>query len=317
MTAAAESPSTEALPTAQHEHLLVFAHGKESGPWGTKISQLARVAEACGYTVISPDYRQTMNPDRRVEQLLELAPQARGALVLAGSSMGGYVSAMATAQLEPDALFLIAPALYFPGYDREPPPPPALTSIVHGWHDDIVPVDSAIRFARTHGRPLTLLDGGHTLNERIPELATELRELLEKAKVHAAYRKARYLVHAPAGPVELKVGDLNAATERLLAVRCGIEMNWAIVSACNPLGEIAGDEDNAQAMAELQQRVEAEGIRWLPTAALDPAGRWPAEIGLLLCDPQPGFAEALGREFRQNAIVRAVLGVPPELRWLR
>lgn len=310
---AADHASNEAVPN----HLLVFAHGKESGPWGTKISQLARVAEACGYTVISPDYRQTMDPDRRVEQLLDLAPTARGALVLAGSSMGGYVSAMATAQLEPDALFLIAPALYFPGYDREPPPPPVLTSIVHGWQDDIVPVASAIRYAQTHGRRLTLLDGGHTLNERIPELAAELRMLLEQAKLHAAYRKARYLVHAPAGPVELKIGELDAAAERLLAVRCGIEMNWAIVTACNPLGEIAGDEDNAQAMAELQLRVEAEGVRWLPTAALDPEGRWPAEVGLLLCDPQPGFAEALGREFRQNAVVRAVLGAPPELRWLR
>ncbi|WP_366946425.1 hypothetical protein [Nevskia sp.] len=51
--------------------------------------------------------------------------------------------------------------------------------------------------------------------------------------------------------------------------------------------------------------------------ALDPACVWPAEVGVLLCDPQPGFAEALGREFRQNAIVGAVLGAPPELRWLR
>jgi alpha/beta superfamily hydrolase len=314
---AAESPNPDALTAPRHEHLLVFAHGKESGPWGTKISQLARVAEACGYTVHSPDYRQTMDPDRRVEQLLELAPRSRGALVLAGSSMGGYVSAMASARLEPDALFLIAPALYFPGYDREPPPPPALTRIVHGWHDDVVPVASAIRFAQRHGRRLTLLDGGHTLNERIPELATELHTLLEQAKLHAAYRNARYLVHAPAGPVELTIGELAAASERLIAARCGIEMNWAIVTACNPFGEVATDEDNAQAMAELQQRVEAEGLRWLPTAALDPEGRWPAEVGLLLCDPQPGFAEALGREFRQNAIVRAVLGAPPELRWLR
>lgn len=313
MTAAADRMPPADLP----DHLLVFAHGKESGPWGIKISQLARVAESCGYTVISPDYRQTMDPDRRVEQLLELAPKARGALVLAGSSMGGYVSAMASGVLEPDALFLIAPALYFPGYDREPPPPPALTTVVHGWHDDIVPPASAIRYAQTHGRTLTLLDGGHSLNERIPEMSAALRTLLEQARQHAAYRQARYLVSTAAGAIELKIGAVDAATERLLAVRGGIDMNWAIVTACNPLGEITGEEANAQAMAELQARIEAEGVRWLPSVALDPEGRWPPEIGFLLCDPQPGFAEALGREFGQSAIVRAVLGVPPELRWLR
>lgn len=298
-------------------HLLVFAHGKESGPWGTKISQLARVAEACGYKVISPDYRQTMDPDRRVEQLLELAPKARGALVLAGSSMGGYVSAMATGSLEPDGLLLIAPALYFPGYDREPPPPPALTRIVHGWDDDVVSPEAALRYAHTHRAQLTMLNGDHSLNARIPELSAVLRELLEVAKLHAAYRRARYVVNTAAGPVELCVGAVEAAAERLLAKHCDIESNWAIVTACNPLGEIGGDEDNAQAMAELQGRLDAAGVRWLPSVALDPDGIWPAEVGVLLCDPQPGFAEALGREFRQNAIVRAVLGARPELRWLR
>ncbi|WP_273452662.1 DUF3293 domain-containing protein [Nevskia ramosa] len=309
--------AAKTLPAPLPNHLLVFAHGKESGPWGIKISQLAKVAEACGYTVISPDYRQTMDPDRRVEQLLELAPKARGALVLAGSSMGGYVSAMAAGGLEPDGLFLIAPALYFPGYDREPPPPPALTRVVHGWDDDVVSPEAALRFAHTHKAQLTMLNGDHTLNARIPELSAVLRELLEVAKLHAAYRLARYVVSTPAGPVEVRIGAVDAATERLLAARCDIDSNWAIVTACNPLGEIAGDEDNAQAMAELQGRLDAAGVRWLPSVALDPEGVWPAEVGVLLCDPQPGFAEALGREFRQNAIVRAVLGAPPELRWLR
>nr|WP_293393008.1 alpha/beta fold hydrolase [Nevskia sp.] len=231
--------AVQTLPAPLPTHLLVFAHGKESGPWGIKISQLAKVAEACGYTVISPDYRQTMDPDRRIEQLLELAPKARGALVLAGSSMGGYVSAMAAGGLEPDGLFLIAPALYFPGYDREPPPPPALTRVVHGWDDDVVSPEAALRYAHTHKAQLTMLNGDHSLNARIPELSAVLRELLEVAKLHAAYRLARYVVSTPAGPVEVRVGAVDAATERLLASRCDIESNWAIVTACNPLDEVS------------------------------------------------------------------------------
>src|SRR5574343_2108533 len=108
--------------------------------------------------------------------------------------MGGYVSAMAASSLAPDGLFLIAAALYFPGYDREPPAPPALTRIVHGWGDDVVDPDKAIRYARRHRAALSLIDGDHTLNERLPELSVLLVELLQQARLHAAYRLARYRV---------------------------------------------------------------------------------------------------------------------------
>jgi pimeloyl-ACP methyl ester carboxylesterase len=116
-----------------------------------------------------------------VRQLLDLAPSASRALVLVGSSMGGLVSAMACAALQPKALLLIAPALYFPGYDEEPTGIPPLTAVVHGWDDDIVPVDRAIRFARTHRAALHVLDGGHTLNDRLPALELVFDDLLQRA----------------------------------------------------------------------------------------------------------------------------------------
>lgn len=163
------------------ETLVCFAHGKESGPWGTKISHLAQTAKRRGCEVISPDYSHTHDPHARVRQLLELAPRAGRALVLAGSSMGGYVSAMACAALQPQALLLIAPALYFPGFDEEPAGIPSLTAVVHGWGDDIVPVDRAIRFARTHRTALHLLDSGHTLNDQLPALELVFDDLLQKA----------------------------------------------------------------------------------------------------------------------------------------
>ena len=34
---------------------VVFSHGKESGPWGTKIAALADIARAEGYEVESVD----------------------------------------------------------------------------------------------------------------------------------------------------------------------------------------------------------------------------------------------------------------------
>jgi len=161
--------------------LVCFAHGKESGPWGTKITHLANTAKHRGYEVISPDYSHSHDPHARVAQLLELAPKAGRALVLVGSSMGGYVSAMACAALKPQALLLLAPALYFPGFDEEPAGIPALTAVVHGWSDDIVPVERAIRFSRTHGAALHVLNSGHTLNDQLPTLELLLDDLLQRA----------------------------------------------------------------------------------------------------------------------------------------
>ncbi len=143
---------------------IYFAHGKESGPWGSKIQALASVAEDKGCRVESPDYSGIADPDVRVEKLLSLAAMENGPLVLVGSSMGGYVSTVASRQLRPTGLFLMAPAFYLSGYgEQEPRPEAKLTSIVHGWNDEVVPVENAIRFARRHRCELHLFDSDHRL----------------------------------------------------------------------------------------------------------------------------------------------------------
>jgi alpha/beta superfamily hydrolase len=141
---------------------VVFAHGKESGPWGTKIQHLAALAKNQGCAVASPDYRGLETPEQRLAHLLE-QPRSGRPLILVGSSMGGYVSAMACAELAPVALLLMAPALYLAGYPREPSGCPADTVVVHGWHDDTVPVDSSIAFARARSAELHLVADGHRL----------------------------------------------------------------------------------------------------------------------------------------------------------
>ena len=172
--------SNQTINAGASERLVVFAHGKESGPWGTKITHLAEVARRRGYAVLSPDYSFTMDPKARVAYLLALAPKAR-TLVLAGSSMGGYVSAMAAAALKPQALFLMAPALYFEGWAEEPEGIPALTTVVHGWQDDIVSPERGQRFAARHRATLHLVDSGHTLNDQLPILSLLLDDLLARA----------------------------------------------------------------------------------------------------------------------------------------
>ena len=170
------------------ENLIVFAHGKESGPWGIKIQHLAKTAERRGFEVISPDYSHTQDPQVRIDQLIALRPQARR-LILAGSSMGGYVSAMACAALRPQALFLMAPALYFPfpGWDGEPDGIPASCTIVHGWRDSIVPLAQVQRFAGRHRAALHILDAEHTLNDQLAMLDLLLdRQLADLLAMPAA-----------------------------------------------------------------------------------------------------------------------------------
>ena len=83
-----------------------FAHGKESGPWGFKISRLAEITRACGCDLESIDYSDQMDPDLRVQRLLAQLRQETGEIILVGSSMGAYVSVVAAAAIEVRALFL-------------------------------------------------------------------------------------------------------------------------------------------------------------------------------------------------------------------
>ena len=144
--------------------LIVFAHGKESGPWGRKISRLAEVGRQCGAEVISPDYSDLQSPDGRVDRLLGLTLPIHDKLILVGSSMGGYVSIMASRTLHASGLFLMAPAIGLPGYDDQlPTTATQQITIVHGWNDTIVPVPNVFDFARDHQADLHLFDADHDL----------------------------------------------------------------------------------------------------------------------------------------------------------
>lgn len=158
--------------------LVYFAHGKESGPWGTKIQHLSSVAKNHGFEVESPDYSFTMDQEERVEVLLSLNPEA-DILVLVGSSMGGYVSAVASQNIKPDGLFLMAPAFYVPDYAHQSPKPYARYAVImHGRDDDIVPVNHSQRYAGDHDVDLRILQSGHRLTDVLPEITKAFDELL-------------------------------------------------------------------------------------------------------------------------------------------
>jgi predicted esterase YcpF (UPF0227 family) len=87
------------------ERYVVFSHGKDSEPWGSKIAAMAEIAREEGFHVESVDYRGIDDPQARVTRLLAFCKDLRGSLVLVGSSMGGYVSVAGSSLLQARGMF--------------------------------------------------------------------------------------------------------------------------------------------------------------------------------------------------------------------
>lgn len=162
---------------------LILSHGLESGPEATKVSALAKIAEPLGFRSVRPDYRDidafrdVNRIDERIARLKQNAP-AGTPVVLAGSSMGAFTSALASNELECVALFLIALPVDIAGYARPFTAARVPTALVHGWDDELCPVDEAIAFARARGDAITLLHDDHRLSNHVDFIAEQFRLFL-------------------------------------------------------------------------------------------------------------------------------------------
>jgi predicted esterase len=160
---------------------VVFSHGQESGPWGTKIRAMAELVQSMGCAAHSIDYQGIAEPTERVEKCVRECEGIDGKLILIGSSMGGHVATAAAEEVGAAGLFVLAPAYFMEGYEELTPRPPGVPiCIVHGWHDDIVPVENSIRFARSCSATLHIVDGDHRLTANIEEIKYYLRRFVDE-----------------------------------------------------------------------------------------------------------------------------------------
>ncbi len=168
-----------------NERIVIFSHGKDSEPWGSKIMAMAECARARGYRAESVDYRGIDDPSARVRTLLEFGRNLPAA-VLVGSSLGGHVATAASIELQARGLFLLAPAFYMPGYEQYTPKPAVCpVSIVHGWRDDIVPVANSIRYAAEHHATLQLIDTDHRMLQHIKAIVAYFELFLSQLESSA------------------------------------------------------------------------------------------------------------------------------------
>ena len=171
----------------------ILSHGFESGPDATKVTALADVAERFGWTHERPDYsdldaRREIGPlgdvPQRLARLRALAQTAaeRGPLVMAGSSLGAYISARISLELSNDgapvkALFLMAPPLTMgplPALDA----PQVPISIIHGWDDELIPAMAVAQWAQGRRARLLMVDDSHRLSANVQTSADAFAALL-------------------------------------------------------------------------------------------------------------------------------------------
>jgi predicted alpha/beta-hydrolase family hydrolase len=167
---------------------VILSHGLDSTPDATKVSALARVAESLGWTTERPDYsdidarRDIGEVSARLERLVDRAQAAPKPLVLAGSSMGAFISALATLEIECVGLFLMAPPVQLDGYPQSLDAELLPTTVIHGWDDELIPAGDVVRWAQVRNDRLILVDDSHRLANHVDFCAGEFGRFLAALK---------------------------------------------------------------------------------------------------------------------------------------
>lgn len=168
----------------------ILSHGFESGPDATKVTALAETAERMGWTHERPDYTdldarreasELGDVPARLQRLHGLAKAAasRGPLVLAGSSLGAYISGHVSRLVPVAGLFLMAPPVRLEEahpIDADEVP----TSIIHGWDDELIPAADVVAWAHARRATLLMVDDRHRLSGHVEASALAFGELLRR-----------------------------------------------------------------------------------------------------------------------------------------
>ena len=166
----------------------ILSHGFESGPDATKVTALADAAERLGWTHERPDFTdldarrevsELGDVPARLARLLALAQAAstRGPLALAGSSLGAWISGQVSLRVPTAGLFLMAPPI---AMGRAPPLQAAAVpiSIIHGWHDELIPAGQVVEWAAVRNARLLLVNDSHRLSDHVQASADAFAQLL-------------------------------------------------------------------------------------------------------------------------------------------
>jgi len=166
---------------------IILSHGLNSEPNATKVSALAAQAEAQGWQTQRPDYRDDDARGHdgcvapriaRLRATIEALPTPP---LLVGSSMGAFVSGLASLDVPVLGLLLLATPSEIPGYARAFDLRHGVpTMLIHGWRDDVCPPEGMLAFAGKHRLPLLMLDDDHRLGANMDVISARFQSLLDQ-----------------------------------------------------------------------------------------------------------------------------------------
>ena len=151
---------------------------------GTKdnkvVTTLARTFNALGYVAVRPNFRGVGategDHDQGIGETTDLIAVAEYAIarfntrtvLLAGFSFGCFVQTRVAKQLPCERMVLVGPAVNRFATETAP----ENTLIVHGEHDDVVPLAAVFDWARPQNLPVVVVPGGeHFFHGRLHLLA--------------------------------------------------------------------------------------------------------------------------------------------------
>ena len=166
--------------------VIAHPHPQFGGTMSNKVVQtLARACVQCGWRAVRFNFRgvgasagQYDHGQGEQDDLLAVVAQqaaAAQALLLAGFSFGAFVASQAIARLHPQRALAGAVLVGTAAsrFDVAPLPPAlhAQTLVVHGEHDETVPLTSVMDWARPQLLPVTVVPGGgHFFHGQLPLL---------------------------------------------------------------------------------------------------------------------------------------------------
>jgi alpha/beta superfamily hydrolase len=159
---------------------VIISHGLQSSPVSSKALALAQACDLLGWSCERPDYQDIdaqMPPlgdvNARIARLHALAEQISGPVVLAGSSMGAFISAQVSLRVPVRGLFLMAPPVQLENYEIVLEAAHVPISIVHAWRDELIPADAVVQWASKQNAKLCLVNDDHRLGAHVDYCAQQ------------------------------------------------------------------------------------------------------------------------------------------------
>lgn len=146
---------------------VLYCPGAGADPHGARYQALV----TAGYDVFAPDYRGldvATAADILMYQILDKPTHTQ---ILVGHSFGGAAALLAALAAAKNGvtvmgLVLCAPAIFVAQAVMAPsrlPSPPAPSILIHGLHDDVIPIELSRGFAREHDLPFLEVSDDHAL----------------------------------------------------------------------------------------------------------------------------------------------------------